>query len=186
MTTKKKGGRPTRQERREQQLADALTKFSDAIELQSKALDKLLNQKEAGQGQVQARTIDASEEFANVAKPTPPGEPGVIYKSGSRGLRMVLRRSKKVHNGDDYEIVPPVVADFDNSTFRTSDPEVIAMLDAKIEFRKRRGLPPRIVKIKDERLVEELSSPGADVKPVGDGSKQPEMPDWALPPTGTA
>ena len=160
-----KSGAPTRAERREMQMADAFEIMSKAMELQAKTNADLVAKIGAEAPREQSRTIDSLDEFAQVARPAPAGEAGVIYKSGSRGLRQVLKKSHKVHTGDDYEIVPPVVADFENGTYRTNDPEVIAMLDAKIDFRNKRGLQPRIVKFKDE-VAEALADEKADVKAV--------------------
>ena len=160
-----KSGPPTRAEKREQQMTDAFETISKAMDEQAKTMAKLVDRLPDPTPREQARVIDPDDEYANVAKPAPAGEPGIVYKSGSRGLRQVLKRSTKVHTGDDYEIVPPIVADFENGTYRTNDPEVIAMLDAKIDFRKKRGLQPRIVKFKDE-IAEALESKDTEVKAI--------------------
>jgi hypothetical protein len=79
---------------------------------------------------------------------------------------MVVKRSYKEFSGDDYQIVPPIIIPFENSTFRTADDEVIALIDAKIEKRRREGKEQIVIKIKDERLVAALSDPKRDVQPV--------------------
>ena len=160
-----KSGAPTRAERREQQMANAFETMSKAMELQAQTNSELVAKIGTEPTREQARTIDPVAEFAQVAKPAPKGKAGVIYKSGSRGLRQVLKSSRKIHTGDDYQIVPPVVADFENATYRTNDPEIIDMIDAKIAFRKNRGQQPRIVKFKDE-VAEALADQSKDVKPV--------------------
>lgn len=173
-------GRPTKEQVRLQQLTDAISVMAKAQERQAEMFERFMMGRDGKKEQ--SREVDPVEEYRRVAPAVEPGEPAAIYKSGSRGLRLVLRKSKKVYTGDDYDIIPPLVADFDNATYRTSDPDVIALLDAHIDKRRRLGKEPKIVKVKDE-IAEALQSPDTDKKPVGDGTKQvPEIPEWAQVP----
>ncbi len=168
-----KSGAPTRAERREQQMTDAFSTMSEAMKAQAEtaqaqaaAIAKLEKKLEGEAGKEQSRTLDPVEEFRAAVGPTPTGEPPVIYKSGTRGLMQMVKASYIIQrSANNPQIVPAVFAEFENGTYRVSDPEFIKMLDDAMERRAKQGLPARIVKLKDE-AAEKLADKNGDVKAI--------------------
>ena len=76
-----KSGAPTRAERREQQMADAFSTMSKAMDLQAETMSKLVTKIEGEPEQEQARVIDnpTRESYEPVVVPqAPAGKPAVI------------------------------------------------------------------------------------------------------------
>jgi len=148
-----KSGAPTRAERREQQMADAFSTMSKAMDLQAETMAKLVTKIEGEPEQEQARVIDnPRESYEPVVVPqAPEGKPAVIYKCGTQGLWQVIKPSDSIDRGNgNTRIVPPLLAQFENGTFRTSDPNIIKMIDAAIAYRASLGKQAIIKKLKDE------------------------------------
>ena len=179
-----KKGPPNREERREQQMADSFATLAEAMKVQAETnaalIANLKNEPEA----VQARTLDPVDEFHAVSAPPPPNVPVVIYKSSTRGFKQLLVQARIIQRSEgNYQIVPPVFAEFDNATLRVaaSDTEKIALIDAAIEKRAQQLRPPVIRKL-EGKVAEELADPKMDVKAIGDqeAAAKPEMPAWAV------
>jgi len=98
------------------------------------------------------RTVSIRKDEVETPVPVPPAEPepAVIFKSPHPQLRIVAKRGKKVRYGDDYEIIPPTLVEFNNGTARVTDPEDIAAVRARIKTMKSRGQTPIVIEVKDE------------------------------------
>lgn len=163
-----KSGAPTRAERREQQMADAFSTLAKASELQAETNAKLVDKISGEPEKEQTRVIDNQRDSyePTVVPQAPVGEPAVIYKCSSRGLWQIIKQSEEVNRGNgNVRIVPPLMALFENSTFRTSDKNIVKMVDASIAYRKSLGRQAVIVKLKDE-IAEALADKSTEVKPI--------------------
>ncbi len=163
-----KSGAPTRAERREQQMADAFSTMSKAMDLQSQTMSKLVTKIEGEPEKEQTRVVDSPRESyePTVVPQAPVGKPAVIYKCASRGLWQVIKPSDSIDRGNgNTRIVPPLYALFENSTFRTSDPNIVKMVDAAIAYRESLGAQAIITKLKDE-IAEALADKNTDIKPI--------------------
>ena len=151
-------------------MADAFELMSQTIAAQGEVLEKLVAKAGtvAPEKKEQARSIpNPRDDYEASIIPTPAkGAPVVIYKCGTRGLKLVIRPSGEVTrpNGG-YRTIPPLIADFENGTFRTSDPKTIEMVDDKIEDMVQQGKVPIVVKFKDE-IAEALAAKSTDVTPI--------------------
>lgn len=175
-----KSGAPTRAERREQQLVDAFSTLTKVVEQQSETLERLEKKLVGDEPKEQSRTLSAQEEFQSVVMPPPANVPAIIYKIGTRGLKQVIQPSHIIQRSEgNYQIIPPLLAEFDKGTLRVSDPKTIALIDEAIARRERQGLPARIVKFKDE-IAEALADPDTDVKPIESGKVTVDTPVEAL------
>ncbi len=174
-----KSGAPTRAERREQQMADAFSTLAKASELQAETNAKLVDKIAGEPEKEQARVVDnpTRESYEPVVVPqAEPGKPAVIYKSATRGLWQVIQASGEVNRGNgNTRIVPPLYALFENSTFRTSDPNIVKMVDASIAYRESLGRQAIIVKLKDE-IAAALADKSTEVKPIQSGEVTHQTP----------
>ena len=163
---KAKIGAPTRAEKREQQMTDSFATLAEAMKLQSDTNAKLVAKIEGEPDKEQSRTIDSAEEFQSVAMPPPVDVPAVIYKSKHKGLKQRIVPSRIIQRSEgNPQIIPPRMAEFENNTLRTADPEEIRLIDAAIAYRERLQKPPLIAKFKDE-IAEALADPKGDVKAI--------------------
>lgn len=147
--------------------------FKKALAEDPKAVVAMLEAVEmVGQGS--RRTLESPEgrrtvpvKAEELEPPTPPTpaepEPAVVFQSPHGNFKQVLRKGKKVHYGDDYEIVPPVLAEADNGLIRLTDPEQIELMRSKIRRRKQQGIAPIVVEIRDE-IAEQIG--GGVVKSI--------------------
>lgn len=86
--------------------------------------------------------------------------PGVIFASPHQAFRQVLIPSQKKYYGDgNVDIIPAVIAEFEQGQVRLTDADQIAAMRAKIRKKEERGIPPQVVEMRDE-IAEAMAANG--------------------------
>lgn len=140
-------------------LKAALAKAIDADpEATQKAMADVLGVAQATPRKVEERPrkIEIPKSALKIEAPEAPEdpEPGVLFGSPHQGFRQVLKPSQKKYYGDgNVDIIPPVVAEFEQGQVRLTDQDLIDAMRAKIKKQKEKGGVVQVVEM-DPELAE--------------------------------
>lgn len=143
-------------------LAESLSKLTEAIVTQNTKIEALVSRVASlEEAPLPERVVVAGQTTPEVEMPAPTdGDKGVVFIARDKGFRQVLKKSSKVMRGDgDFEIVPPVLAEFtDSRMLRITDEEQIRLMREKIDMKRRKGWALDVYELKDERIAETVES----------------------------